>query len=303
MANNDGSFHTPTSSLRSSVVASKLNELASCLKFEQWAISTPAIPSNPTYLTSYNMDQTPFFSEGSSITKQSCSTIKDLGVQGGEDLAKAVDLDELSSDSSYKIFSSLQQNHSSYHIEERRLDCLGLEKNSSATGSTSYVETALETSSGQHECIEFQYSQEAAGASSENVLQTVRATATFMHMNPSCNKNIGLVFPPASVHSRSLSLSNITGESSAGTDYQDCGLSPLFLTEESSRERRSEASFQQARNEAKMRYNEKKKTRTFNKQIRYASRKARADTRRRVKGRFVKAGEAYDYDPVVTKDL
>lgn len=36
----------------------------------------------------------------------------------------------------------------------------------------------------------------------------------------------------------------------------------------------------------------------FGKQIRYASRKARADTRKRVKGRFVKAGEAYDYDPV-----
>lgn len=38
----------------------------------------------------------------------------------------------------------------------------------------------------------------------------------------------------------------------------------------------------------------------FGKQIRYASRKARADTRKRVKGRFVKAGEAYDYDPLVT---
>ncbi|KAF2285005.1 hypothetical protein GH714_034608 [Hevea brasiliensis] len=41
----------------------------------------------------------------------------------------------------------------------------------------------------------------------------------------------------------------------------------------------------------------------FGKQIRYASRKARADTRKRVKGRFVKAGEAYDYDPLVTEDF
>lgn len=32
--------------------------------------------------------------------------------------------------------------------------------------------------------------------------------------------------------------------------------------------------------------------------MRYASRKARADVRRRVKGRFVKAGDAYDYDPL-----
>lgn len=41
----------------------------------------------------------------------------------------------------------------------------------------------------------------------------------------------------------------------------------------------------------------------FGKQIRYESRKARADTRRRVKGRFVKAGEAYDYDPSETKEF
>lgn len=36
----------------------------------------------------------------------------------------------------------------------------------------------------------------------------------------------------------------------------------------------------------------------FEKKIRYASRKARADVRKRVKGRFVKAGDAYDYDPL-----
>ena len=36
----------------------------------------------------------------------------------------------------------------------------------------------------------------------------------------------------------------------------------------------------------------------FDKKIRYASRKARADVRKRVKGRFVKAGEAYNYDPL-----
>lgn len=41
----------------------------------------------------------------------------------------------------------------------------------------------------------------------------------------------------------------------------------------------------------------------FGKKIRYASRKARADTRKRVKGRFVKAGEAYDYDPLVVRDF
>lgn len=36
----------------------------------------------------------------------------------------------------------------------------------------------------------------------------------------------------------------------------------------------------------------------FEKRVRYATRKARADVRKRVKGRFVKAGEAFDYDPL-----
>ena len=36
----------------------------------------------------------------------------------------------------------------------------------------------------------------------------------------------------------------------------------------------------------------------FEKRVRYATRKARADVRKRVKGRFIKAGDAYDYDPM-----
>lgn len=50
----------------------------------------------------------------------------------------------------------------------------------------------------------------------------------------------------------------------------------------------------QNRDNAMLRYKEKKKTRRYEKHIRYESRKARADTRKRVKGRFVKATEAPD---------
>ncbi|XP_043706236.1 zinc finger protein CONSTANS-LIKE 14-like isoform X2 [Telopea speciosissima] len=50
------------------------------------------------------------------------------------------------------------------------------------------------------------------------------------------------------------------------------------------------------RGNAMLRYQEKKKTRRYDKHIRYESRKARADTRKRVKGRFVKAGEAPDFE-------
>ncbi|XP_022956087.1 zinc finger protein CONSTANS-LIKE 15-like [Cucurbita moschata] len=48
----------------------------------------------------------------------------------------------------------------------------------------------------------------------------------------------------------------------------------------------------QNRGNAMQRYKEKRKTRRYDKYIRYESRKARADTRKRVKGRFVKASEA-----------
>ncbi|KAJ9186121.1 hypothetical protein P3X46_005658 [Hevea brasiliensis] len=48
------------------------------------------------------------------------------------------------------------------------------------------------------------------------------------------------------------------------------------------------------RGTAMQRYKEKKKTRRYDKHIRYESRKARADTRKRVKGRFVKASAAPD---------
>ncbi|KAF5741449.1 hypothetical protein HS088_TW10G00446 [Tripterygium wilfordii] len=102
--------------------------------------------------------------------------------------------------------------------------------------------------------------------------------------------------------SMSLAISSITCESSVA-DYQDCGLSPIYLTGTSPWEPNLEASCPQARDKAKMRYKDKKKMRMFGKQIRYASRKARADTRKRVKGRFVKAGEAYDYDPLGTSNF
>ncbi|GAB2285167.1 Zinc finger protein CONSTANS-like [Dionaea muscipula] len=96
-----------------------------------------------------------------------------------------------------------------------------------------------------------------------------------------------------------LSFSGPTGESSAA-DYQDCGASSLLLLGEPPWcPPCPESSFPSVtRTDAVMRYKEKKKNRKFEKRVRYASRKARADVRKRVKGRFVKAGDVYDYDPL-----
>lgn len=105
----------------------------------------------------------------------------------------------------------------------------------------------------------FQPSQLGVSAS---VMQAMNGSSNCLVMNPTPSRNINLGFPAGQVHSGiSLSLSNITGESSA-TDYQDCGMSPVFLTGESW-ESSLEASCPQARDKAKMRYNEKKKTRTY----------------------------------------
>ncbi|KAK5810971.1 Zinc finger CONSTANS-LIKE 9 -like protein [Gossypium arboreum] len=107
-----------------------------------------------------------------------------------------------------------------------------------------------------------------------------------------------LCFTGRQAHS-SLSFSGLTGESS-GADYQDCGASSMLLMGEPPWcPPCTESSFQSStRSNAVMRYKEKKKTRKFEKRVRYASRKARADVRKRVKGRFVKAGDAYDFDPL-----
>nr|XP_043630711.1 zinc finger protein CONSTANS-LIKE 9-like isoform X2 [Erigeron canadensis] len=96
-----------------------------------------------------------------------------------------------------------------------------------------------------------------------------------------------------------ISFSSLTGESTAA-DYQDCGASSMLLMGEPPWSTPAHDSTTPAgiRNDAVLRYKEKKKNRKFDKRVRYATRKARADVRKRVKGRFVKAGDAYDYDPM-----
>lgn len=123
-------------------------------------------------------------------------------------------------------------------------------------------------------------------------------------MQPECSNVVSadssLCIPSRhAISSISLSFSGLTGESNAG-DHQDCGVSPMLLMGEPPwLPPGSEGSFASgSRGSALTRYKEKKKRRKFDKKIRYASRKARADVRKRVKGRFVKAGEAYDYDPL-----
>ncbi|CAH1444662.1 unnamed protein product [Lactuca virosa] len=96
-----------------------------------------------------------------------------------------------------------------------------------------------------------------------------------------------------------ISFSSLTGESNT-RDYKDCGASSMFLMGEPPCCTLAHDSTTPSgiRNDTVLPYKEKKKTRKCEKRVRYASRKARADVRKRVKGSFVKAGDAYDYDPM-----
>lgn len=139
-------------------------------------------------------------------------------------------------------------------------------------------------------------SQPSQSSGARTVYQTTAGGNTVCSLNPS----FSLLRSRSSL---SLSLSGLSGDS----NYYDCGASSsMFLKGDPPWGPTSpdSAGLVQARNYAMLRYMEKKKSRKYDKKIRYESRKARADVRKRVKGRFVKAGEAYDYDPLsVTKSF
>ncbi|GER31587.1 CONSTANS-like zinc finger protein [Striga asiatica] len=243
--------------------------VASNVKFGPWAVVPPAPPLQPPQVSlscggnqklsrAFGRDQLSFLSQGSPLEQ-------DLGTRETEGLH---DMDGigLSFESSYDIFGNNLTSHPNSNREDEGIASILLENNMSVSKPNStHIESPLEVSS------------------------------TFpppILMNPSAS----LGFTSGQLQSPlSLAISSITGESNA-SEYQDCGLSPLFLTGESPWDSNLEPCCPQARHKAKMRYNEKKKTRTFGKQIRYASRKARADSRKRIKGRFVKAGEFLEHD-------
>ncbi|KAK4492897.1 hypothetical protein RD792_000222 [Penstemon davidsonii] len=137
------------------------------------------------------------------------------------------------------------------------------------------------------------YTAEGSSIGGANVIQPTCSNAASADSVVSCKTEPNLCF------TRQASSGLSFGDTSAA-DYQDCGVSPLLITRESQwcppgLESPLPSSI---RNDAVLRYKEKKKIRKFDKKVRYESRKARADVRRRVKGRFVKTGDAYDYDPL-----
>ncbi|KAF6167299.1 hypothetical protein GIB67_043160, partial [Kingdonia uniflora] len=246
----------------------------------------------------YHGDQASFFMRDSNSSKKECSPIKDRDLCDDDDICDGFNMDELDfnfENGNEILGSSQSQNNYRYPMEDAGMNWLLM-----VADSYSPNDNAIEASSPLENDVAA--IQSSCAVRSSNVVQGVNSSRDRVLLNTNGSININLGFPTPQLHSSmSLCLSNITGESSAADHYQDCVVSPMFLTGDAPWDSSLETRSPQAREKAKMRYKEKKNTRTFGKQIRYASRKARADTRKRVKGRFVKAGEAYDYDPLTSK--
>nr|UOF76515.1 CONSTANS-like protein [Olimarabidopsis pumila] len=247
----------------------KINELDSLI-----GSSYSMVPHNISYTQNIS-DQSTFFS----VESKGCpDLVLKLEEDVEEDLCEGLDLEN--APLNFDVGDDIIGRSSEEHIEPDHTvpNCLLIDKNNtSVTASNFTVDKALETTSpGQQDCTSYQ---------SGSFQMSINTTGLPLPPSPVL---FGQIHPTMSL--------NITGESSA-VDYQDCGMSPGFIMSETPWESTLEISCPHARNQAKLRYKEKRLKRSFGKQIRYASRKARADTRKRVKGRFVKAGENYDYDP------
>ncbi|KAI3940852.1 hypothetical protein MKW92_033415 [Papaver armeniacum] len=273
-------------------VVNVLNEMGPCTKFEP-SINPPIAFENTPSSMSYNKNQPNLFQKETDFSPEGLSQFKDIELCEDDDICEGFNIADvdLSFDGD-NLFGCAQSNPKFIP----GMDCFNLDKDIQVVDSLHLHENDIEVSSSmQPDCVGLQSS---CVTGSVSVSQCVNNMDEVLLNATGGNRSISLSF---SNEPQTLSLSNISGERRA-SDYQDCGVSSMFLTGESSWDPSLETGSPQAREKAKMRYKEKKKTRTFGKQIRYASRKARADTRKRVKGRFVKAGEAYDYDPLPSRD-
>ncbi|KAG9454215.1 hypothetical protein H6P81_007119 [Aristolochia fimbriata] len=253
-----------------------ISELGDGTSTEAWKGSASSLTPNSKTVPYDGNQQIYCLTDSSEPEHLPCPPIKEAGVGDVENLCDGFNMDAvtLNFENADQMFGS-SSSQSNYLFEDAKMDGLFIEKIADSTGPN---DPLLEATSGQQDCFSLQSSHVMGTTGSAQAATSSRDQTV---MNSSGN--------------RTMNMSN-------AADSQDCGLSPILITGESSWDSNLENSCPQARDKAKMRYNEKKKTRTYGKQIRYASRKVRADNRKREKGRFVKTGEAYDYDPLVARD-
>ncbi|KAF2284741.1 hypothetical protein GH714_029967 [Hevea brasiliensis] len=239
--------------------------------------------SMPELISMSNNPEQPVGSANAPLPKLCCPGTKGPALCGDDDLYEDFNMDEVDLNlENYEELFGFTLNNSEELFENGGIDSLFGTKDMSTVDSN--CQGAVEA--------------EGLSVGLVNAMQPAYSYAASADSMRSAKTEPVLCFTTRQGHS-SLSFSGLTGESSVG-DYQDCGASSMLLMGEPPWcPPCPESSCPSAnRSNAVMRYKEKKKTRKFEKRVRYASRKARADVRRRVKGRFVKAGDTYDYDPL-----
>ncbi|KAJ4981991.1 hypothetical protein NE237_032828 [Protea cynaroides] len=264
-------------------VARRTKDMEDVDKFGMWVGSSSLSVPNPMP----SLDQPSGFVDPVT-TKLCCPGTKVLGVCEHNDLYEDFSVDDVDyvdlNFENYEEFFGMLKNNSEQLFENGGFDTLFGTKDMPAVDSN-----------GQGEFV-----TQGSLAAQVKALQPECSNAASADSVMSSKTEPNLCFAARQDHSSlSVSFSGLTGESSGG-DYQDCGVSSMTLRGEPPWcPPHPENSFPPAsRDSAVMRYKAKRNSRKFEKKIRYASRKARADVRRRVKGRFVKAGDAYDYDPM-----
>ncbi|PON87995.1 Zinc finger-domain containing protein [Trema orientale] len=254
-----------------------VNNVPSMAKASVW----PSLSSVPELNAASQVLDLPDDCVNATLPKLSFAGIKGPELCANDDLYADLDMDEVDLNfENYEELFGVALNNSEELFENGGIDSLFETTDMSGADSNCQGAVAAEESVGLL-----------------NTMQPACSTAASADSAMSAKTEPLLCFT-RQAHS-SVSFSGPNGETSAG-DFQDCGASSMLLMGEPPWCPPSQENSIQSvnRNDAVMRYKEKKKTRKFEKRVRYASRKARADVRKRVKGRFVKAGDAYDYDPL-----
>lgn len=108
------------------------------------------------------------------------------------------------------------------------------------------------------------------------------------------NQGNSILNEPSSSTNNLPAIHSVSSSHKPVQDFQDIsfGDQPLVRNEHVNSFKQVDSELMaEKRGNAMQRYKEKRKTRRYDKRIRYESRKARADIRKRVKGRFVKSAE------------
>ncbi|XP_045831335.1 zinc finger protein CONSTANS-LIKE 9-like isoform X3 [Trifolium pratense] len=239
-------------------------------------VSTSSIPESSA--KSYIIDQAPGPSDECMPKEQlQCSSRKSPALCEDDNFYDDFNIDDMDLElENYKEIFAFALNHSEEFYEKGSIDSLFERKDMSASDVAAEGPSARFISSIQPAC--------SNAASADSILSTKTEPVLYFTERQSQSN---------------ISFSSATKDASAGGSLE-CGASSMLLIGEPPWSPPCPVtSIQSAnRSNAVMRYKEKKKNRKFDKKVRYASRKARADVRKRVKGRFVKAGETFDYDPL-----